>query len=52
MFKKGTKWIVGRDSSLSLWHDKWMDKDPLRVLIAGSLNHEEDGVLLKEVVNF
>ena len=52
MFKKGTKWADGKDSNLSLWHDKRMDKGTLRNQIVGPLNREEDGLLLKDVVNY
>lgn len=33
VFKKGSKWVVGNKSQLSLWNDKWLDKGPLRILI-------------------
>ena len=26
VFSKGSKWIAGKDSSLSLWFDKWLNK--------------------------
>lgn len=52
VFNKGIKWIVGRDSNLSLWHDKWMDKGTLRSQIARPLNRGEEGVLLKNVVSY
>lgn len=52
VFKKGSKWIVGKDSQLFLWFDKWLDKEPFRSLIVGPLNRSEEGIMLKEVVNF
>ena len=52
VFKKGTKWVDERDINLSLWHDKRMDKGTLRNQIVGPLNREEDGLLLKDVVNY
>lgn len=52
VFKKWSKWIVGRDSCLSLWYDKWLDKGELRRLIEGPLNREEEHILLKDVVSF
>ena len=35
MFKEGLKWIVGKDSNLSVWFDKWMNKGhwPTQTLI-------------------
>ncbi|KAK9984142.1 hypothetical protein SO802_033667 [Lithocarpus litseifolius] len=52
MFKKGAKWVVGKDSKLSLWFDKWLDRGPLRSLIAGPLNRGEDQIALKDVTGF
>ncbi|KAL0013403.1 hypothetical protein SO802_000472 [Lithocarpus litseifolius] len=52
MFLEGTKWIVGKNSQLSLWFDKWLDRGPLRSLIAGPLNKGEGGMMLKDVVSF
>ena len=36
IFNKGIKWIAGKDSSLSFWHDKWLSNDTIRSLIEGS----------------
>ncbi|KAL0014133.1 hypothetical protein SO802_001202 [Lithocarpus litseifolius] len=52
IFNKGTKWVPGRDSSLSLWFDKWMDKGTLRGLISGPLNKDEENIKLKDVVGY
>ena len=35
VFNKGIKWLPGRESSLSLWFDKWHKNGPLRSLIEG-----------------
>lgn len=43
---------MGNNSHLSLLYDKWMDKGPLRSLIARPLNRGEEGTLLKDVDNF
>lgn len=48
VFKKGSKWIVGRESNLSLWYDKWLDKGALRSLIEGPLNRGEEQIQLKD----
>lgn len=52
VFNKGIKWIVGRESNLSLWHDKWLDKGTLRSQIAGPLTRGEEEALVKDVVSF
>ena len=52
IFNKGTKWIPGRESGLSLWYDKWMDNGNLRSLISGPLNKDEENLKLKDVVGF
>jgi len=52
VFKKGLKWIVGKESNLSLWYDKWLDKGALQSLIEGPLNRGEEHIKLKEVVSF
>lgn len=51
MFKSGTKWIVGNDSNLTFWFDKWMREGPVRSLIIGPLNRGEDSLLLKDIVH-
>ena len=52
MFNRGSKWVVSRDSHLSRWNDKWLDKEPLRSLISSPLNHGEEITCLKEATNF
>lgn len=52
IFNKGTKWIPGRESGLSLWYDKWMDNGNLQSLISGPLNKDEENLKLKDVVGF
>ena len=52
VFKKGSKWIVGRESQLSLWYDKWMDKGFLRSMIEGPLTRGEEEIRLRDVINF
>ena len=29
-FIKGSRWMVGRDSRLNIWHNNWMNGGPLR----------------------
>ena len=49
VFHKDVRWISGQDSSLSIWHDKWFAKAPLRALIQGPLLEEEERLQVKEV---
>ena len=32
-FNKGIRWLVGRDSGLNVWHNKWTNGGSLRRLI-------------------
>ena len=47
---KGSKWIVGSNSTLSFWHDKWLNLGMVRSFIEGPLNRGEEGILLKDVM--
>ncbi|KAL0012521.1 hypothetical protein SO802_007629 [Lithocarpus litseifolius] len=49
VFHKGIRWIPGHNSSLSIWHDTWFAKAPLRTLIQGPLLEEEESLQVKEV---
>lgn len=51
-FLNGSKWTAGRNSSLSLWFDKWMNKGTLRSQIEGPLNKGEENLSLREISNF
>ena len=33
IFTKGSRWMVGRDSNLSVWHSNWLSKGTLRSVI-------------------
>lgn len=37
LFRQGLRWVIGRDSNLSFWHDNWTHKGQLRQLIQGPL---------------
>lgn len=37
IFKKGTKWILGRESKLNFWNDNWAIEGPIKSLIEGPL---------------
>ena len=49
IFNRSTKWIAGKDSLLSVWHDKWLSKGTLRSLIRGPLNKDDDRLLIMDV---
>ena len=46
---KGIKWIAGKESELSFWHDKWLSDGLIKSLIAGPLQRNEDSILLRNV---
>ena len=48
--EKGSKWIVGCNSSLSFWNDKWLNIGTIRSLIEGPLNLGESEVCIGEVI--
>ena len=49
VLNRGVKWIPGRNSNLSLWHDNWAANGPLRDLIQGPLLEEEERHKVKDV---
>ncbi|KAL0007357.1 hypothetical protein SO802_008859 [Lithocarpus litseifolius] len=51
VFKEGSKWIADKDSHLSVWFDKWVNKGTLRSMLVGPLSKDEDHLLLKDVAN-
>lgn len=51
IFRKGTRWILGRDSHLIFWFDNWCSVGPLRRLVQGPLAMEEENLRVKEVVS-
>ena len=50
IYEKGSKWIVGCNSSLSFWNDKWLNIGTIRSLIKGPLNLGESEVCIREVI--
>lgn len=44
--------MARKDSGLSFWFNKWMDKDTFRSLMYGPLNRGEEEVRLKDVTSF
>lgn len=51
VFKKGMKWIAGKNSELSFWYDKWLGDGMLRSLIEGPFQRGEESLLLKDIVS-
>lgn len=51
VFKRGSKWMVGKNSSPSFWFDKWLDKATIRSLVVGLLNRGEDELCIKDMVS-
>ena len=47
---RGSKWIIGSNSSLRLWQSKWLNAGCLRSLIEGRLNRGEENLLVRETV--
>ena len=49
VFKKGIRWILGRNSTLSAWHDNWMPNGSLRTIIQGPLTVEDEALKVKDI---
>ena len=49
VFVHDTKWVVGANSSLNFWHDKWLNEGSLRSLTVRPLNKGEDQLEMGEV---
>ena len=49
VFKKGSRWIPGRNSTLSVWHDNWVPNGSLRSIIHGPLTVEDESLRGKDV---
>ena len=47
-----SKWVVGSNSGLYLWLDKWLDIGTLRSCIFGPLNRGEEDIKLEDVAGF
>ena len=51
IFKKGTTRVLGYESSLSFWHDRWSKVGILRSIIQGPLTTESNRLKIKDVVS-
>ena len=49
IFVRGTKWVVGANSSFNFWHDKWLNEGLLKSLLVGLLNQGEEQMKVGEV---
>lgn len=49
VFKKGVKWVPGKDSNLNFWYDCWSDLSPLRNVIQGPLPLDTEHLKIKDV---
>ena len=45
----GSKWIIGSNSMLSCWHNKWLNVGCLRSLIEGPLSRGEENLLVRDI---
>ena len=48
VFLKGSRWVVGRDSDLSLWYSNWLENGPLCSLVQGPLSQEASNMKVKD----
>lgn len=46
----GSHWIIGNNSTLSFWYDKWSKLGSLRSLIQGPFTVEENGLMVKDAI--
>jgi len=47
-FNKGSRWLVGRDSGLNVWQNKWTNGGSLRGLIQGPITREASHLEVKD----
>ena len=51
IFKKGIKWILRYESSLSFWYDSWSNMGILRNIIHGLLTVDSSNLCIKDMAN-
>lgn len=49
VFKRGTRWGLGRESNLKFWYDNWTSHGRLRSIIHGPLTREEDEINVRDI---
>ena len=47
-FNRGSRWLVGRDSGLNVWQNKWTNGGSLRGLIQGPITREASILEVKD----
>ena len=47
----GFKWLIGNDSLLSFWHDRWLSEGTIRSLVEGPLQRGEDKVTVTNLMH-
>lgn len=47
---KGSKWLIGNNSMLSFWHDKWINEGTIRILVKGPLNRGEEEIIVTDLM--
>ena len=50
VFTKGSRWAIGRDSTLNLWQSYWTEKGPIRHLIQGPLPRGAEVLEIKDFI--
>ena len=50
LFDTGSKWIIGNNSLLSFWHDRWLNEGTIRSPVEGPLNQGEEEVKVIDVM--
>ena len=51
LVQHGSHWLIGNNSSLSFWYDKWHKMGPLQNFIQGSLPLIEEELIVSQVVD-
>ena len=49
-FNKGSRWLVGKDSALNVWHSNWTNGGSLRELIHGPITQEASLLEIKDIM--
>lgn len=49
-FNKGSRWLVGKDNGLSVWHSNWTNGGTLRELRKGPITQEASLLEVKDIV--
>ena len=47
---KGSRWVIGTNSVLSFWFDKWLHIGTIRSLVVGPLNRRKDTLKISDIL--